>query len=102
MRRILGDPSKGGYCPVVLIVFILVGLASPDRVEALTEVELEDDYLVATKEFEQQCIHRCPDQVSSPNGLLKSPQVEPETPKKVIRVISGSSARRSFVRSFVR
>ncbi|XP_029733314.1 proto-oncogene tyrosine-protein kinase ROS isoform X3 [Aedes albopictus] len=62
MQRILGDPSKGGYCPVVLIALIVVGLASPDQVEALTEVELEDDYLVATKEFEQQCIHRCPDQ----------------------------------------
>ncbi|XP_062538057.1 proto-oncogene tyrosine-protein kinase ROS isoform X2 [Armigeres subalbatus] len=61
MQRILGGPNKGGFCPTVLIGLIVVGL-SGRLVEGLTEVELEDDYLVATKEFEQQCVHRCPDQ----------------------------------------
>lgn len=61
MQRILGDPKKGVFCPAVLIGLIVVGLGAQGS-EALTDVELEDDYLVATKEFEQQCIHRCPDQ----------------------------------------
>lgn len=47
---------------VLLVVVILAG--SQSRGQSLTEVELEDDYQVATQELEQHCVHRCPDQVS--------------------------------------
>ncbi|XP_065076468.1 proto-oncogene tyrosine-protein kinase ROS isoform X3 [Ochlerotatus camptorhynchus] len=58
MHRILCGP-KAGLCVTVVLLIVLTVVVG---VRALTEVELEDDYLVATKEFEQQCIHRCPDQ----------------------------------------
>ncbi|XP_039452249.1 proto-oncogene tyrosine-protein kinase ROS isoform X4 [Culex pipiens pallens] len=45
---------------VLLVVVILAG--SQSRGQSLTEVELEDDYQVATQELEQHCVHRCPDQ----------------------------------------
>lgn len=60
MHRILCGPKAGLWFTVVLLIVLTVVVG----VRALTEVELEDDYQVATKEFEQQCIHRCPDQVS--------------------------------------
>ena len=49
---------------LVLVVAVILAVSSSRGQSSLTEVELEDDYQVATQELEQHCVHRCPDQVS--------------------------------------
>ncbi|XP_058444154.1 protein sevenless isoform X2 [Malaya genurostris] len=60
MQRILTARNTGLWA--VLILTLVSECWTGHVAPTLTEVELEDDYLVATNELEQQCIHRCPDQ----------------------------------------
>ncbi|XP_055642898.1 proto-oncogene tyrosine-protein kinase ROS isoform X2 [Toxorhynchites rutilus septentrionalis] len=60
MQRILAAPKLGLWIPIVLV--IVAGSCPGLVAQGLTAVELEDDFLVATRELEQQCVHRCPDQ----------------------------------------
>lgn len=62
MQRILTAPRSGLW--VLLVLVLIVGFFPGLVVQGLTAVELEDDFLVATRELERQCVHRCPDQVS--------------------------------------
>ncbi|XP_055536181.1 proto-oncogene tyrosine-protein kinase ROS isoform X2 [Wyeomyia smithii] len=61
MRRIFTNTGLGAVVVFVAVVLAFFGVVAVEGT-TLTEVELEDDYLVATKELEQQCVHRCPDQ----------------------------------------
>ncbi|XP_055602255.1 proto-oncogene tyrosine-protein kinase ROS isoform X2 [Uranotaenia lowii] len=65
MPRIPGGGTFIQASLILLVCLISTGSSSGvvgETAQALTEVELEDDFLVATRKLEQQCIHRCPDQ----------------------------------------